>query len=437
MGGVHLPPGSLLCFFTLANTLIYLDRGVIGVIATQATLEVLASKQEMDLSGTSAGALGSIFILGFMLSSPVFAYCAQSIAVPTLIGSGLLIWSLSTLCAGLATDYWMLLLARAVTGVGEAAIVCLVPPLVLDTAPSDKKTVLSRQLWVSVFYSAMVVGYALGFIFGQGTTELLGSWRAPFLIESALMLPFTLLSFCLCSNWGAQASPEPTSLKSQLQRLATNPVFCLIVAGYSSFAFTVGGMAFWGSTLIHCTYGVSPTVAALSMGTLTVLCGVVATFLGSVYMDFRLKSAQTMADVGEISEKRLRALRTEVACSISFTAIALGAVVGTLAALFRSYAYFLAGFSTAEFLLFLYLLSSSTGPLAMAVMSSVSADLRAQANAISVFLMHLLGDFPSPYLVGVASQWVGREWGLFMLVLWLFVGVVALGLAWLLAVSAM
>jgi MFS family permease len=139
--GLHLSPGSLLCLFTLANTLIYMDRGVIGVISTQATLETLASKDQMDLSGTSAGALGSIFILGFMLSSPIFAYSSQTIGIPTLIGSGLLIWSLSTLMAGLATDYWMLLLARAATGIGEAAIVSLVPPLVLDTAPSDKKTV--------------------------------------------------------------------------------------------------------------------------------------------------------------------------------------------------------------------------------------------------------------------------------------------------------
>lgn len=436
MGGIYLPPGRLLCFFTLANTLIYLDRGVIGVIATQATLERLASEEEMDLDTTRAGALGSVFILGFMLSSPVFAYCAQSISVPTLIGSGLLVWSVSTLCAALAADYWMLLLARAATGIGEAAVVCLVPPLVLDTAPSDKKTVLPKQLWLSVFYSAMVIGYALGFIFGQGIAELLGTWRAPFLIESILMLPFTLLSFCLCC-WGASGNSEVRiSLKWQMQRLASNPVFCLIVAGYSSFAFTVGGMAFWGSTLIHCTYGVSPTLAALSMGTLTVLCGVVATFLGSVYMDFLLKPAQTQADVGEICERRLRAIRTEVACGLSFSAVTLGAVVGTVAALFRSYVYFLAGFSTAEFLLFLYFLGSSTGPVAMAVMSSVSSDLRAQANAISVFLMHLLGDFPSPYLVGVVSQWVGREWGLLALVLWLFVGVAAWGVAWLLAVSA-
>jgi hypothetical protein len=70
----------------------------------------------------------------------------------------------------------------------------------------------------------------------------------------------------------------------------------------------------------------------------------------------------------------------------------------------------------------------------MAVMNSVSADLRAQANAVSVFFMHLLGDFPSPYLVGVVNQRVGRQWGVLILVVWLFAGAVAWGLAWQLAV---
>lgn len=202
----------------------------------------------------------------------------------------------------------------------------------------------------------MIIGYALGFIYGQGTMQLLGTWRAPFLIESAIMVPFILLTFCLVITWRSNGSGNeiPTlSLKSQLMRLATNPVYGFIVAGYSSFAFTVGGMAFWGSSLIHSTYGVSPTLAAISMGGVTVLCGVTATIIGSIYMDFLLKSAQTQADVGEISEKRLRDLRTEVACRIGFCSITLGAIIGTVAALFRSYVYFLAGFSTAEFLLFL------------------------------------------------------------------------------------
>lgn len=70
-------------------------------------------------------------------------------------------------------------------------------------------------------------------------------------------------------------------------------------------------------------------------------------------------------------------------------------------------------------------------------MSSVPAHLRGQANAVSVFLMHLLGDFPSPYLVGVVSHFVGAKWGMVILASWLFIGSLAWVAAWSKAVHFM
>ena len=72
----------------------------------------------------------------------------------------------------------------------------------------------------------------------------------------------------------------------------------------------------------------------------------------------------------------------------------------------------------------------------MAVMSSVDTDLRAQANAVSVFVMHLFGDFPSPYVIGVVNQYVGEKWGILMLTCWLVWAVIAWGVGWFLAVKA-
>ena len=53
---------------------------------------------------------------------------------------------------------------------------------------------------------------------------------------------------------------------------------------------------------------------------------------------------------------------------------------------------------------------------------------------MSVLLLHLLGDFPSPYLVGVVSQFVEMRWGFVILMSWLFFGAAAWAAAWLLAV---
>ena len=428
---LHLGPRCTLLFFTLANVLIYLDRGVISAILT-----VLST--HMHLEEGSVGALGSVFMLGFMVSSPIFAFSAQYVAPVRLVAVGLLLWSLATLSAGLSLNYAMLMVSRAATGIGEASLVCLAPPLILDSAPTRKKTVIPTQLWISVFYSAMTIGYALGFVYGNETMTLIGSWRAPLLIESAVMIPLIFIAFFLKFDSHAVETAEEnrTSIGKQLISLGKNPVFILIVAGYSAYAFTVGGLAFWGNNIIQVSYGVSPRLAVVSLGGMTVFCGVVATVLGSVYMDYLLEPIEIKAEIREISEKALQYHRTEVACRLASQSITFGAVLGTVGALFRSFPYFITALSASEFLLFLYSLRSGTGPVGVAVMSSVPSSLRGQANALAVFFMHLFGDFPSPYIVGLVNQFVGTKWGMMMLVSWLFVGAVAWTLAWVMAVTA-
>jgi hypothetical protein len=53
----------------------------------------------------------------------------------------------------------------------------------------------------------------------------------------------------------------------------------------------------------------------------------------------------------------------------------------------------------AQLLLFL-----STGPINAAIINLVSATERATAIALSVFAIHVLGDVPSPFLIGALSD---------------------------------
>lgn len=348
---LSLSPLQVLLYFTLVNSLIYLDRGVISVPFTQATLTALA--EAMDLSASKAGALGSVFILGFMVSSPIFAYCAQIFAAERLMACGLVIWSAATLTAGLSLNYWMLLIARVATGVGEASFVCLAPPIILDTAPPAKKTVIVTQLWVSIFYSAMMMGYALGFIYGHETMALIGTWRSPFLIEAGAMAPLILIALFLKIEGSApvESSADHTrvSLSSQLRALSNLPVYLLAVSGSAAYAFTVGGLGFWGNSIVQQAYGVSARTAVMSLGCLTVFCGVVATVVGSLYMDKLLAQAETYI----LPEADMRAVRTEIACRLSFYSITSGAVIGTASACFSHYNLFLSALGLSEFLLFL------------------------------------------------------------------------------------
>ena len=79
----------------------------------------------------------------------------------------------------------------------------------------------------------------------------------------------------------------------------------------------------------------------------------------------------------------------------------------------------------AELLLFM-----STGPINAAIVNVVSPLERASAVALSMFTIHLLGDVPSPVLIGYLSDHGGS---LGHAVLIVPVAVLAGGLVWLLA----
>ena len=74
------------------------------------------------------------------------------------------------------------------------------------------------------------------------------------------------------------------------------------------------------------------------------------------------------------------------------------------------------------------------GPVGVGIMSSVSTELRGQANGISVFVMHLLGDLWSPFVFGFLTTPLGMYGAYIVLIAWLYFGCFAWFLAWMCAV---
>lgn len=52
-------------------------------------------------------------------------------------------------------------------------------------------------------------------------------------------------------------------------------------------------------------------------------------------------------------------------------------------------------------------------------MTSVPHHLRAQSCAVSVFAQHLLGDFPSAYIVGLLSDATNKQFAMLSVAVWL------------------
>ncbi|CAM9640537.1 unnamed protein product, partial [Hapterophycus canaliculatus] len=118
------------------------------------------------------GILQSGFILGFSMACVAFATLTRHLSPFSLMGAGLGMWCGASVLAGLAKplgSYTVLLVARLLSGVGEASFVTVVPPLITETAPQGE-----RGLWLALFYTAQPMGAGLGYVYGSSLATSVG-----------------------------------------------------------------------------------------------------------------------------------------------------------------------------------------------------------------------------------------------------------------------
>eukprot|EP00002_Diphylleia_rotans_P004425 TRINITY_DN1326_c0_g1_i2.p2 TRINITY_DN1326_c0_g1~~TRINITY_DN1326_c0_g1_i2.p2 ORF type:complete len:283 (+),score=51.86 TRINITY_DN1326_c0_g1_i2:68-916(+) len=168
-----MTPFNILCYLTIVNLLNYFDRGAIAGVLTSI-------EREFDLSNTSDGLLAGAFMVGFMITNPIFAHLSYKYQPTNLMFIGLLVWSIATVASVWASSFHMLAFCRMVTGIGEASFAGLAPTYIDDHAPIE-----SRTKWLSLFYSAIPLGGALGYI-ASGFISEYWKWRGVFYIEGEL-----------------------------------------------------------------------------------------------------------------------------------------------------------------------------------------------------------------------------------------------------------
>lgn len=176
-------PRFLLVYFTVINALIYFDRGTIA-----ASLKNI--EEEYDVSNATAGLLASVFILGYISASPVLAQMSRYWMPMKVVFCGLAVWVVAVIITSMSTSFMMFMISRSITGVGEAGFIALAPSLISDLAPVKRRT-----LWLSVFFSAMPVGAACGYICTGIFLQSGLTWRAAFMFEALLMI-IPLITTC-------------------------------------------------------------------------------------------------------------------------------------------------------------------------------------------------------------------------------------------------
>ena len=369
-------PRAILGVLTGLNALNYLDRYV-----GAATLPLMLAS--LSLSDAAGGLLQSAFILTYAIVCPFIGWAGDRGPRLRLAAAGVFLWSVATVASGLAPTYAVLLLARAVVGVGEASYAVVTPSLLSDCYPPER-----RARVLGIFYAAIPVGSALGYVVG-GLVGAHFGWRAAFFLAGApgMALAFVLLLLAeprRGARDAGHASATPLALGTSLQALVARRSWVSNTVAQVIYTFAMGGLATWMPTYFVRERGLPLASAASTFGLILVAAGFLGTLLGG-----RLSDALARRMPGA----HFVLSGVSLVISIAFT---LPAVLAPSPAIFWP-----ATFVT------LLLLFMNIGPLNAAMANVLPSDLRARGFAVTTGVMHLLGDAASPWLIGVASDAVG------------------------------
>ena len=368
-----------LAVLTLVNLLNYLDRYVLATLLTDL------KHAHMGLSDERLGLLMSGFLVVYMLAAPVFGAIGDRGSRVRPIAIGVLIWSIATGLSGLARNFLQLLAARAVVGIGEAAYGTLAPALLSDYFPRA-----SRGRVLAVFSMAIPVGAALGYVVGGLVNPAYG-WRAAFFVAGAPGLLLGLIVFRLPdpARRGRSVRPAHTLQRRGMavyRELLQNSPYRLTVLGYAAYTFGVGGLAYWMPAFLQQVRAVPAAQASTGFGAIVVVTGFIGTLGGGWLGDYALRYSREAYWWLSACVTLLAAPLAALALAHSDPRVYYPAIVG------------------AQLLLFM-----SAGPINSAIINVVPAEIRATAIALSVFAIHLLGDVPSPWLIGRLSDGYSLE----------------------------
>ena len=359
-----LQPRTALIVLTALNLLNYADRNVL--FAVQPLVQ-----DEFHLSNAQIGYLTSAFLGFYMVAAPFVGPLADRYSRKLIIVLGALFWSGLTLLTAVTHTYTELLIRHTLVGVGEATFVTIAPTFVADLFPEKR-----RGRILGVFYLAIPVGSAAGYLLGGYLAPHHG-WRFPFYVAAApgFLLAIAVL-FLKEPERGQFDSLKETPERGTILGLARNPSFLTATLGMAAMTFSLGGIQVWIPKFLYSERGYTLETANFAFGIIIVIDGIVAALAGGWLGDYllpRMKGSYYLVSAASM----------------------LAGVPVMIVALFVKGPIMLPAIGVAAFFLLL-----NTAPLNAAVINSVGAHIRATALAVNIFVIHILGDVPSPTMMG-------------------------------------
>lgn len=218
----------------------------------------------LDTFGVAGQALGfliAMFAFAQFLFSPLAGDLSDKFGRKYLIIVGLIIFGLSQLMFGAASELWILFLARFFSGVGSAFII---PPMMAFVA--DITTEEERGKGMGLLGASMSLGFMIGPAIGGFLAEV--SIHFPFYVATAAALIAATISMFVLPK------TKPTILKTdvpvkreniikQMKRSTTTPYFVMLIV-VLVFSFGLANFQATIALYVDKKYGFTPgEIAAL------------------------------------------------------------------------------------------------------------------------------------------------------------------------------
>lgn len=269
-------------------TLSILDRIILTMLVTPIKRDLLLSDFEMSLI------LGPAFAIFYALFGLPLGWATDRYPRRWVVFFGVTLWSLMTMCSGLARSFGTLLVARIGVGVGEAALSPAAYSLLADEFPRERLTTA-----ISIYQMAAKFGTAAAFAIGGvaivAATHLVqmdlplirhaSPWQLVFIMAGlpgviAAFLVFTFSEPTRKERGGQQASAGSESMIHFVRQ--HGKLIALMMTGFAAVAVCGYGMTSWVPTYIERQFGWSAARYGPVLGLVNIVAGLSLLLNGAI-----------------------------------------------------------------------------------------------------------------------------------------------------------
>lgn len=400
-------PAVALALLILINLFNYIDRLILAAVEPNIARELFPGPAQD--SGFWMGLLSTAFLVTYMLAAPAFGLLAHRWSRWSLIGFGVILWSLASGASGWpwsatpAIAYWCLFAARCGVGIGEAAYGPIAPALLSDLYPVER-----RGKILSYFYLAIPVGGALGYAFGEIVAGTALGWRWTFYLVVPPGILLGIWSLMMVDTRRAAGGVSPKLTRDDYLSFARTPSFVFNTIGMTAMTFAIGGISFWMPRYLEYRQAPPVLIGGLQLGpktafgVITVIAGLFATLAGGWAAD------------------RFRGRFSGSYFLVSGLAMLIGMPMIP--------AMVYAPFPLAWLFIFLavFCLFFNTGPTNTVLANVTPSRLRPAGFALNILIIHLFGDVLSPPLMG----WISDRWDMDVSFLVVSAAILIGGIVW-------